>query len=226
MGKLNYIFLGLIVVAPASAQSAANFDTKIITPAATAPKEVKSVKPAAEKEAVPSSTMPSRYVGPVELEPYLGSLASLFLSKGREKDPFGHYQDPEAKPVVKTTVAKSTSRSAPVKATPLSEIIGRLNITTIMPGEKSFLVETRKIKQGEVLSLIWRGKQINVQVTDVTSRVIAFRNPETGETGSRQLDMLPSGMSAGTGVEGMRAPGMTPDLPNAPIQLETGDIAP
>lgn len=226
MGKLNYICLVSMMVTSAFGQSAANFDTKIITPASVAPKAAKPPKPAPEKEGKPSTTLPSRYVGAAEQEAYLATLSSVFLSAKREKDPFGHYQDPDAKPVPKVTVAKVSSRVAPAKATPLSEIIQLLTISTIMPGEKSFLVGTRLVKQGEELSLVWRGKQLRVQVTDVTSRQIGFKNMETNETGTRQLDMLPPGMRAGNGNEGIRAPGMIPDRPNAPIELEAADPAP
>ena len=226
MGKLNYICLILMMVSSAFGQSAANFDTKIITPASPPPKVVKTPKPATEKEGKPSTTLPSRYVGAAEQEAYLATLSSVFLSGNREKDPFGHYQDPDAKPVPKVTVAKTSSRAAPAKVTPLSEIIQLITISTIMPGEKSFLVGTRVVKQGEVLSLDWRSKRIRVQVTDVTSRLIAFKNAETGETGTRQLDMLPPGMRAGNGSEGIHAPGMIHDRPDAPIQLEAADPAP
>ena len=228
MGKLNYIIcLAWITVSSAFAQSAANFDTKIITPAATAPKPVKVEKPApAGKDSAATPSLPSRYVGAAELEAYLGTMSSVFLSKARDKDPFGHYQDPDAKPVVKATVAKTSTRAAPVKVTPLSEIIQLITITTIMPGDKSFLVGNRLVKQGEEITLNWRGKQIRVQVTDVTSRLIGFNNAETGETGARQLDMLPPGMQFGSGGGKIIAAGMTPDRPNAPIELETGEPAP
>ncbi|MES2657459.1 MAG: hypothetical protein V4689_02515 [Verrucomicrobiota bacterium] len=220
---MNYICLALVLITSASAQSAANFDTEIVTPAAaTAPKLVKVAAPVATKDAAANASVPSRYVGTAELESYLGSRASVFLAQGREKDPFGQLQDPDAKPKV-TTVAKTT-RSAPVKATPLSEIIQLITITTIMPKDKSFLVGTRLIKQGEEISLLWRGKNIRVQVTDVTSRQIAFKDAETGEIGARQMDMLPPGMR--TGNDGIKAPGMVLDRPNAPIELETGEVSP
>lgn len=224
MGKLKHILLGLFLVNSVHGQSAANFDTKIILPAEATPKEAKPAKPAPNKAAVAGPTIPSRQIGPAELEPYLESLSSMFHPQGRAKDPFGHYQDPEVKPVIKTTVAKTSTRSAPVKATPLSEIVELIVITTIMPGEKSFLVGTRKVKQGDELPLLWRGKTLRVQVTDVTSRMIAFRNIESGETGSRTLDMLPPGMKAG--IDGIAAPGMTLDRPNAPIELEMGETSP
>ncbi len=224
MGKLKYICLGLSLLSPVCAQSAANFDTKIALPAEAVPKEAKSAKPTLIKTVSAGPVLASRQVGPAELEPYLISLSSVFHAQGREKDPFGHYQDPEAKPVIKATVARASNRSAPIKATPLSEIVQLIPITTIMPGDKSFLVETRKVKQGDELPLIWRDKTLRVQVTDVTSRLIAFRNIETGEIGSRTLDMLPPGMKAG--IDGISAPGMTPDRPNAPIRLDLGDASP
>ncbi len=224
MGKLKHICLGMLLLSPVCAQSAANFDTKIVLPAEAAPKETKNAKPAPSKAVVAGPVLASRQVGPAELDAYLISLSSVFHAQGRDKDPFGHYQDPEAKPIVKATIARAATRSAPIRVTPLSEIVQLIVITTIMPGEKSFLVGTRKVKQGDELPLIWRDKTLRVQVTDVTSRVIAFRNVETGETGSRMLDMLPPGMKAG--IDGIAAPGMTPDRPNAPIQLESGETSP
>ena len=93
-----------------------------------------------------------------------------------------------------------------------------------MPGEKRFLVGTRSIKQGDQIPLSFRGKQIRVQVTEVTSQQIAFKNLDNGETASRKLDMLPVGMTPGN--RGISAPGMTLDRPNAPIELETADPDP
>ncbi len=222
MGKLNHIFLGLSLVTSAIAQSAANFDTKVITPATPAPKPAKLAKASPDKNVSAGTVLASRYVGESELEPYLSNLSAMFQAAGQERDPFGHYQDPDARPEPKKTIAKAGPRPQ-VKATPLSEIVQLLPITTIMPGEKSFLVGTRKVSVGQELPLIWRGKTINVQVTDVSAQLIAFRNMENGETGSRALQMLPPGMRAGNGNEDIRAPGMLPDRPNAPIELETGE---
>jgi hypothetical protein len=68
MGKMNYICLALVLITSASAQSAANFDTEIVTPAAApAPKLVKVAAPAATKDAVASASVPSRYFGSAEL---------------------------------------------------------------------------------------------------------------------------------------------------------------
>ena len=115
-------FLAALVMAllasSALAQSAANFDTKALAPEAPAAKEEKAAKPIV-KEAPPANTTPSRQVGPAELESYVASLASVFSSRERATDPFGQLQDPDAKPVIKTPVAGTSSASPPSKR-PLS----------------------------------------------------------------------------------------------------------
>ena len=211
------LLLGIFLTVSAFAQSAANFNTKTHTPDASAAKETKTTKPAA-KEAGPVTSTPSRQVGTTELEPYLESLSSVFLMRGRATDPFGQHQDPDAKPIIKAPVAGSVKRAAPIQATPFSDIVGMIVVTTIMPGEKRFLIGTRSVKQGDQLPLSFRGRPIRVQVTEVTSRQIGFRNLDSGETASRKLDMLPVGMTPGN--HGITAPGMVPDRPNAPIELE------
>lgn len=226
MGKLNYICLGLCLANSVLAQSAANFDTKVMNPTQSSPKETKGVKSTTDQAVAVESSIPSRYVGEAELESYLASRSSILIAGNRDKDPFGHYQDPDAKPIVKPTAAKVATRSAPARATPLEEIVKLLSITTIMPGEKSFLVGTRKVSKGDELPLIFRGKQLRVKVTEVTSHLISFANIESGETGTRTLDMLPPGMRVGNGSEEIKAPGMIHDRPDAPIELEMGDNTP
>ena len=215
-------FLGMVLASSASAQSAANFDTKTLAPD-TAPGAAQIAKPV-PKVAGPVSATPSRQVGAAELDPYLDSLSSVFLIRGRATDPFGQPQDPDAKPVVKASVAKAVHRAAPIQATPFSDIVRLIVVTTIMPGEKRFLVGTRSFKQGDQIPLNFRNRPIRVQVTEVTSRQIGFRNLDSGETASRKLDLLPVGMTPGS--HGIATPGMVADRLNAPIELEAGDPAP
>lgn len=225
MGKMNHILLGWCLVCCAHAQSATNFDTKVVTSIAPSTKITKSTIAAAEKDISANPALASRYVGDAELEAYLSSLSSILMAGTRDQDPFGHYQDPDAKPIVKPTVT-TVARVTNTRVTPLSEIVQLLSITTIMPGEKSFLLGTRKIKKGDELPLLFRGKALKVKVTEVTSRMISFANIDSGEIGTRTLDMLPTGMRAGNGTEEIKAPGMIPDRPNAPIELEMGNDAP
>jgi hypothetical protein len=216
-------FAMVVLTSSGFAQSATSFDTKALAPEAPAIAESKSPSP--ESNIVsPNVSIPSRKVGTTELESYVASLSSSFSIKQRTLDPFGMPQDPEAKPIIKAPVAGAVKRIAPIQATPFPEIIQKIVVTTIMPGERRFLIGTKSIKQGDQLPLLFRGKQILTQVTEVTSRQIAFRNLDNGEVAVRQLDMLPVGMSPGS--HGIRAPGMVLDRPNAPIELESGDTAP
>lgn len=214
------LLFGFLLAPSALAQSAANFNTKALIPPAADPKETKAAN-SGTKEAPLVNTLPSRQVGTDELVPYVESLSSVFLMRGRAADPFGQLQDPDAKPIIKAPVAGAVKRAAPIQATPFSDIVGMIVVTTIMPGEKRFLIGTRSIKQGDQIPLSFRGRPIRVQVTEVTSRQIGFRNLDSGETASRKLDMLPPGMTPGN--SGITAPGMVPDRPNAPIELEAPD---
>ncbi len=219
--RFGVLFLGLVLGSPVTGQSAANFEAKTITPVSKAGEE--KVAKTVPAETGPVSAAPSRNMGPAELEPYLQSVSAVFLIRGRVRDPFGQNQDPDAKPVIKASTPLAVRRAAPAQVTPFSDIVRLLVVTTIMPGEKRFLVGTRSFKQGDVIPLSYRSKQIRAMVTGVTSRQISFRNLDTGELAERKLDMLPPGMVPGT--NGITAPGMVADRPNAPIDLEAVDPA-
>lgn len=148
-------------------------------------------------------------------------MAKALLISKRSTDPFGQVQDPDAKPIIKPTVAKNTRRAPVIQATPFSEIVRLIKVNTIMPSEKQFLIGTRTVKQGETLPLNFRGRSIKVVVTGVSSNKIDFRNLDSGETASISLSLLPAGMSQGT--QGLTPPGMVPHTPNAPIDLDPGD---
>jgi hypothetical protein len=222
MGTLNHICIALAVAASAHAQSATRFETRNAAhdelPAVVRPVKAKPALADTAAASIHAAT-PSRLVAGEELESYLESMVVVFSAMSREKDPFGQYQDPDAKPEV-PIVTQGIARRVSAKATPLSEIVARLDVTTIMPGEQSFLIGSRKVKVGQELPLVWRGKSLRVAVTEVSSSRIAFRDVESGETGDRTMDILPVGMSIGNGQMKIAAPGMVSDRLDAPIELD------
>lgn len=203
-------------------QSAANFEPQKISTEATAPKpapsETKDSAPAPAKEVVATNSGPSRYVNEVDQKPYVASLSSLFSMKTRTIDPFGQYQDPDAKPITKPKLQKRTRRAAPTRVTPFADIIDRIKITTIMPGQRRFLVGTRSFKEGDRFPLNFRDRVIKVEVAKVTARQVDFRSLEDGETAALTLKLLPVGMTPGNGK--ITAPGMVRDTPNSPLEIE------
>ena len=172
----------------------------------------------AEKAA---ESTPSRYAGK-DINAYVDSLASRLAMRERASDPFGQPQDPDAKPLVKPTVAKATRRPAAEPPVTLSDIVSRIEITTIMPKDKRFYVGGRSIGQGDKVPITFRNKQIKTEVTEVSARRIVFRNLDTGETGIRQLDMLPPGILWGT----LRTPGIAPTQANAPLEIDSPSANP
>ena len=210
-----------LALCPASfAQSATNFDTKQITPESAAQEEP-AASPAPVAVAANPDAGPSRHVGETNLAAYVQSLSSVFSMRTRATDPFGQFQDPDAKPVIKQTIAKPTRRTAPTAVTPFAEIIARIQITTIMPGERSFLVGTRSFKQGDRFPIKFRDRDISVEVSDVSARQVEFRSLDSGETANLKLNLVPIGMTPGTGK--ITPPGMVRDRPNSPLEIETSN---
>lgn len=162
---------------------------------------------------------PSRLVGPAALPTYIRDLSASLSINRRATDPFGKYQDPDARPVIKTQIAKTTRRAPQAQTFPFPDIINRIKVNTVMPGEKKFLIGTRTFRQGETMSLTFRMKNIPVEIVSVTSSAIGFRNIETGETATLKMYMLPAGMTPGTG--GIHAPGMIREQKNAPVDLDS-----
>lgn len=214
MGTLAYICTGVIFTASALAQSAVEIRTQ--APALHKAPNANSVSDLTKTA--------SRHLDSAGLAPYIDAASSTFSIRRRARDPFGHSQDPDAKPAAQTSTAKTARRAAPILATPFSEIVQLITITTIMPGEKQFLIGTRSISQGDQIAITFRGKRIPVEITEVTAHQIGFRNRETGETTMRRLDLLPAGMTPGN--QEITNPAIQPDLPNAPINLEAGDPTP
>lgn len=180
--------------------------------------EAEAGKPEEVKEsAVPVDDLPSRFAGQ-DLDTYIAPRAAMFSMKDREIGPFGLYQNPDKKLERKITAAARPSGKATVlPSTPLIEIIDRIAVTTIMPGEKKFLVESRTFSEGDEFPLVYRGKRLLIKVVKVTGRQIHFRNQQNGDTAVFELKMLPPGMVSGT--SNSRPPGVVEDGKNAPLNL-------
>lgn len=218
MGKLIQL-MTLCALWPVSltAQSAANFKPELITPVeAPGAKEEK-----AEADAGPVPQIPSRYAG-AEVESYVASLNAILAIRSRANDPFGQSQDPTAKPLKPKTTLPNLPRPIALPSIKFSEVIAKIPVTTVIPGEGRFLVGTRSFLKGDRFPVRYQTHTYNTQILDVTARTILFRNLENGETGSLTLDLMPQGMSKGN--QGILAPGMQPARGDAPLELESDPI--
>ena len=211
-GALAMILLLLAMAPRLHAQSADIFIPKPDEPIAEGSESTNNeVKPE------PVDDTPSRFAGK-DIAPYTASRAAVFSMRNRETDPFGLNQDPNVKPVVRKIANKlPVKRQAALPPTPLSDIVKLIRVTTIMPGEKQFLVGVRSFSESEEFPLIFRGKKMRMKILEVTAQNILFENLDNGEKASLMTEMLPAGMIAGGGK--IQPPGLVSPLDNIPLEL-------
>ncbi|MFD2257784.1 hypothetical protein ACFSSA_13970 [Luteolibacter algae] len=164
----------------------------------------------------PVDTQPSRFAGQ-DVDPYIRARAAVFSMRNRATDPFGLFQDPNSAPKINKMANLPQRRPSALPPTPLADIIKMIRVTTIMPGEKKFLVGTRSFKEDEEFPLRFQGSEMRMKVMEVTTQKIVFRNLDTGETAALETEMLPPGMVAGG--DKMQPPGMVSPVENMPLDL-------
>lgn len=223
--QLGLIAVPLLVLSqtPLAAQSMSSLQPKAPSsgPVEAAPAAAPSEPKSAPAEMNRMALAPSRHIGEVDRAAYVASMSAMLEIHAQKTDPFGQFQDPDSKPIVK--VEPNKPRRAPtVQVTPFKDVVELIRISTVMPGERRFLVGNRSIGLGDQIPLSFRGKPIQVQVIEVSSSGVGFKNVETGETASLKLDLLPAGMTPGLGA--ITAPGMVPQNENAPLMLDGGSM--
>jgi len=176
----------------------------------------------AQEDATPEESrsitpLESRLISDSELDDYLETLAAILPMATQERDPFGSLQDPDAVPKA-PPIAMPDMPGMPELSTPFKDVVGMINVTTVMPAERRFLIGTRSFGVDDVLTINFRGQPIRAKVEAVSTRQIRFRNLENGDIATRTLELLPPGMSAGGSNDTI--PGLIPTGPNVPIDLD------
>lgn len=166
----------------------------------------------------PEASNASRFVGAVKLSDYTKSKAAKFIFASRTTDPFGQVQDPNAVPKV-LKKAVPTRRYPSMKPTAFKDIINRIQVNAIIPGENRFLSNNRSFEQGMKFPIEFRGRQTQVEIVSVSKNQVDFKNLSNGEIASIKVSLLPAGMRLGSGK--LNAPGMVVDKPDAPLLIQT-----
>jgi hypothetical protein len=159
---------------------------------------------------------PSRYVG-AHLDEYVKAMVATFSIQSRSTDPFGQVQDPAAE-AAKPQPVVQTIRSAALPPVPYSEVVSQIRVTTVIPGEKRFLVGTRSFKTGDRFPLAYRGRNFPSEVVEVSAHRIVMKNVTNSELGIVRLDLLPEGMTKG--IQPAIAPGFQKADSSAPLDLD------
>lgn len=166
----------------------------------------------------PVDSQPSRFAGQ-DVEPYILARSAVFSMRNRPTDPFGLFQDPNAKQVIRQQIANLPSkRQTALPPVPLADIVKLIPVSTIMPGERKFLVGVRSFSEGDEFPMIFQSKRMLMKILKVDARRILFLNVETGDKASLEAGILPPGMIAGG--DKMKPPGMVSPDENLPLNLE------
>jgi hypothetical protein len=101
----------------------------------------------------------------------------------------------------------------------LATLLGAIKITAINPGDRSFLVGVRWVKQGESFPLLNDDREIQVEVETVKIGKVIFRDLQSNETATIPVEIAPNLQPEGDAArllpEGLeRAP-----LRGAPLRL-------
>jgi hypothetical protein len=208
MGKLITIITGIVFVTGAIAQTVKQVDSQSLS-AAQVPVELTL------------ATKPSRLIGADAYQEYTDNISSKFQVNAKGLDPFGNSQD-----LTVTREVSSTPEDKVVKPNrvSLSEIVKRLKIGMILHTEKKIVINKHSFTQGEAIPVIFNGQQVSLSLTAMTAQQLTFKNIATGETASRELNQMPTGMTLGK--QQTTPLGMTSNSSNTLIDLGADNIAP
>jgi hypothetical protein len=144
---------------------------------------------------------PSRYAA-ADSEAYVEAVLSRCEILQRDRDPFGRHQDPNYKPPKPVVEKKPTiARYKPEPVTPFSDIVAAIPITAVIPAQSKFLVGGRAFSVGSQLKLnIGKDEPLTVHVVGIDANRVTFRHGDTNEVASHALQVLPGGVSRGTGI--------------------------
>lgn len=201
MGKLKYILPMLVSgwLPAATAQPAA--------------------PPPAAEDGFPAK--PMRQVGE-GVQEFVNTMVANLAITSREFDPFGLPQNPDYKPPAPPP--QQTAAQDGPQSMPFADIVRRIQITTVMTGEKKFLVGSRSFAAGDRFPVTFEGQTVWLEVVEVSAQQVLFKNAQTGESAAQVLNLLPPGMTPGTGS--ITAPGMIPNNPQAPLDLNSSGTSP
>ena len=145
-------------------------------------------EPASGANSYSTSATPARFLSDT-VDDRIAELKRRLSIAGRERGPFGLYQNPGKAPVI-----SRSSREIP--KTSFRDFIKDIKISLINSREREFLVGARLFRLGQVFPIVRDGEKISVRVEAVGPSRVTFRNLQSGEIAIRRLDTLPDGVTA------------------------------
>ena len=145
-------------------------------------------EPSSGSNSRPEIVTPARFLADTA-DDRIAELKRRLSIAGRERGPFGLYQNPGKAPVI-----SRSSREIP--KTSFRDFIKDIRISLINSREREFLVGARLFRLGQVFPIVRGGEKISVRVEAVDPSRVTFKNLQSGEVAVSRLDTLPDGVSA------------------------------
>ena len=186
----------------------------VVMPAALA-QELESGNLAEDAEAAHVITSSRLLMGKQKTE-WIDSMREKIVIATRATGPFGLTQDPNAK------AAKPREKKA--KKGAFLEAIGAIKINTVMPSDNKFTSRSREFSVGDQFPIIKNQRQFNIEVMEINTKGIVFKNVDTGEQVRKNLNDLPTGMKKSRHLDAI--PGVFPASKKNAMPLDLDDESP
>ena len=175
-------------------------------------------EPSSGSNSRPEMVTPARFLADTA-DDRIAELKRRLSIAGRERGPFGLYQNPGKAPVI-----SRSSREIP--KTSFRDFIKDIRISLINSREREFLVGARLFRLGQVFPIVRGGEKISVRVEAVGRSRVTFKNLQSGEIAVSRLDTLPDGVSAAG--QPLRLQGITLRKKSEvePLQIESNSPPP
>ena len=175
-------------------------------------------EPSSGSNSRPEIVTPARFLADTA-DDRIAELKRRLSIAGRERGPFGLYQNPGKAPVI-----SRSSREIP--KTSFRDFIKDIRISLINSREREFLVGARLFRLGQVFPIVRGGEKISVRVEAVGRSRVTFKNLQSGEIAVSRLDTLPDGVSAAG--QPLRLQGITLRKKSEvePLQIESNSPPP
>lgn len=170
----------------------------------------------ADEVAVADVTTSSRLLTGQQKTDWVESMSAKLAITARSTGPFGLTQDPNVKPI--------KPREKKVEKGAFLEAIGAIKINTVMPSNNKFTSSAREFSVGDQFPIIKNHRQFDVEIVDVSSSGIIFKNTATGEQVRKNLNALPAGMTRSSDLGSIPGVYSAEEKNTRPLNLDDGSL--
>jgi len=159
-----------------------------------------TAEPKQPEEKAEFKVMDAKFMSVEERAKWLAEMRASLPMAQRANGPFGYSQTPGS--LVKKV------KQAPKRSDAFAKAVNSFKVSAVMPGEDKFVIGSREFREGEVVPVVFQGKQLRVNIVSVQMDYILFKDMVSGEQAKLNMTEMPAGMTKDTKMTAV--PGVTP----------------